>query len=161
MAYAKRGVTREMANSAKANPKARYAAQRHPRPAMEPSEKSITGPLPKDSAVGAIQPIQNPNWHKFVKAWWKALGMSDTARIYQEIDWVNAWVAADVLDQMYDDGFTAGLLKEWHAMVEKLHVPRADLLTAEPEADPDDVDEDEQEAEAAITDLRSRLQGTA
>jgi hypothetical protein len=130
----------------------------HPDKARDAKRAQWAKKLPKDSHVGALQPKLNPNWHKFVKAWWIAIGMSDTAAVYQEIDWVNCWVCADVLQQMYEDGFTAGLLKEWHAMVEKLHIARIDLLEEQPEAN-ESRDEDEERAEAAILDLRGRLGG--
>lgn len=133
------------------NPKGKYAADRNPKAAEKPPL-----PIPEDTHIGAKQPIGNDLWHPVVKAWWKALGMSDTSRVYQEIDWTNAWLCADVMHSMYEYGFAAGLLKEWHTMVEKLHCPRLDLLQQQAE-NPDAVDEDEQEAAAAITDISARL----
>jgi hypothetical protein len=114
-------------------------------------------PLPEDSHVGAAQPTGDSSWHIVVKAWWKSLGLSDTSKVYQEIDWVDAWVCADVLNSMYNYGFQPGLLKEWHAMVEKIHVVRLDLLEASAEEDEPEADEDEQEAVSEISDLKDRL----
>lgn len=132
----------------------RYAADRNPKAGSGPK------PVPAESHIGAIQPRANSEWGPITKAWWKAIGMSDTARVYQEIDWMNAWIAAEVLDQLDEQGYSAGLLKEWHTMVERLHAPRLDLLEAEPDPGPDgEADEDELEAEAEISDIASRLAG--
>src|ERR1700744_3395200 len=84
----------------------RYAANRAPR----------QQPVPEGSAVGSPQPTGNAAWHPVAKAWWKALGMSDTARVFQQVDWVFAWTCNDVLDNMYKFGFSPGMIKEWHAM---------------------------------------------
>lgn len=82
--------------------------------------------------------------------------MSDTARVFQQFDWTNAWVAADILDNMYNLGFTPGLIKEWHTIVSELHQPRLDLLYEQPEEAPE-VDEDDEAAAAEISDIKSRM----
>lgn len=126
--------------------------------ANRPENKSLNKfpGLPKNSHVGAPQPSPDSQWDVRVKSWWKSIGMSDTAAVYQEIDWMNCWVCADVLNYMYDFGFQSGLLKEWHAMVEKLHVARVDILER-PAEEAGSADEDEQEATAALTDISARL----
>src|ERR1700749_5182456 len=51
--------------------------------------------------VGVPQPPFSSKWHPIVQAWWRALGQSAIAKVAQPADWMNAWVAADVLDHMY------------------------------------------------------------
>lgn len=82
--------------------------------------------------------------------------MSDTAMVYQEFDWVNAWVAGDVLQQLYDDGFSAGLYKEWQHTCEWLHAPRVDLLAEEVVDTPAD-DEEDEGLESEIANIEARL----
>jgi hypothetical protein len=131
--------------------KKKYAAQRNPLGFDKP------GKVKRPESAGAPQPNVNDNWHPIVRGWWKALGMSDTARVYQPIDWANAWVACDLLDSMYELGFSAGLMQQWNVLAGSLHAPRFDLLieAEEPEAEP--VDEDEAEASSAVSDIRDRL----
>jgi hypothetical protein len=110
--------------------------------------------LPKQ--FGVDQPEPDSRWCPVARGWWKALGISDTARCYQPIDWANAWVAATVLDQLETFGYSAGLFKEWCTLADRLHAPRLDLLDlAEPEVGQADADEDE--AEAAVTDIRAKF----
>lgn len=101
---------------------------------------------------GVPQPRGNPAWHPIVKAWWKALADSDISLVAQKADWMNAWVAADVLDQMYDTGFTAGLMQQWTHLSEMLHAPRFDLLKIT-EAEPEKQDQDEAEADAGLAEI--------
>lgn len=128
----------------------KYASDRSPRDNGAPKA------IPDDTQIGAAQPRGSTKWHPVVKAWWKALGMSDTARVFQQFDWTNAWVAADILDNMYNLGFTPGLIKEWHTIVSELHQPRLDLLYEQPEEAPE-VDEDDEAAAAEISDIKSRM----
>lgn len=96
-------------------------------------------------------------WHPVVKAWWASLGASDLAKVAQKADWANAWIAADVLDQLYENGFSAGLLQQFITMADRLHAPRFDLLeeqAAEPVRD-----EAKERAQAKVTDIRSRMFG--
>lgn len=74
-------------------------------------------------AVGVPQPPFSSKWHPIVQAWWRALGQSAIAKVAQPADWMNAWVAADVLDHMYNFGFTAGVLQTWVVMADRLHAP--------------------------------------
>jgi hypothetical protein len=120
----------------------------------------------------APQPKGDPNWDEHVTWWWRALGQSDSAQVFQPADWMTAWVAADILDRMYTFGFSASLLREWSKISFQLHVPRLDLLDlAEPEADDDDAaargeaDEliqslsEDDEINAEILDITKRLGG--
>ena len=91
------------------------------------------------------------------QSWYRALGISDLALVAQPSDWMLAYVAAEVLDRLYTFGFSAGLFKEWNALISRLHVPGLDLLedfSAEAE---EAADEDEEAAEAAVVDIRRNL----
>lgn len=115
------------------------------------SKSSIGSPQPKPDGAS--------DWSPITKAWWKSLGHSDVAMVYQPIDWVNAWVAGMVLDQMVNLGFSAGLYTAWQHTCEWLHAPRVDLLNQADEAATSEapVDEDDAAAEEAVGNAMAAL----
>lgn len=82
-----------------------------------------TKPEANIGPIGVAQPNASSQWHPIVQAWWRALGKSAIHFVAQPADWMNAWVAADVLDHMYNYGFTAGMLQTWVVMADRLHAP--------------------------------------
>ena len=124
--------------------------------AAQRAERSTAPPRVEGFTYGHPQPKVDSRWHPNAQAWYRSLALTDVSSVYQPADWMLAYVAAEVLDRLYKYGFSAGLVKEWAAMADRLHAPRFDLLgagevTAEP-ADPD-----EEEADAAILDIRRNL----
>lgn len=111
---------------------------------------------PDIGEFGTKQPAPSGAWNNIVQAWWRALGKSALAQIAQPADWMYAWVAADLLQYMYDtSGFQAGLMQNWVVMADKLHAPHFEQLEL-PEVDTP-VDEDDDEAEASVADIQQRF----
>ena len=104
---------------------------------------------------GTPQPKPDSRWQPEVQSYWKAIGMSDFALVAQPAQWMYAYVAMEVLDRMYQFGFSAGMLKEFHTMADRLGLPKYELLDAAPA--PEAGDADEEEAEAAVTDIRAKF----
>lgn len=121
-----RGESRAMTGG---NPRAKYAAERNPAPARR------SRPIDPEP-----QPAPASAWDPRVKAWYRSLADSDLGLVAQKADWAEAWIAADLLDAMYERGFTPGLFREWHTIAVRLHTPRFDALL---EADTDESDYDE------------------
>ena len=132
----------------------RYAADREAFRARKRAEQSRSL---KRALVPAPQPKGDPEWDKHVTWWWRALGKSDIAKVAEPGTWMQAWIAADILDHMYNYGFTAGLLKEFSAIAFTLSAPRLDLLDLQPESGSPGLDQDEAEAQAATSQLLDSL----
>lgn len=106
---------------------------------------------------GTKQPAPSGAWNNIVQAWWRALGKSALALVAQPADWMYAWIAADLLQYMYDtSGFQAGLMQNWVVMANALHAPHFEQLEL-PEAGEGPVDEDDDEAEASVADIQQRF----
>jgi hypothetical protein len=125
--------------------------------AAKRADSGSAPPRVEGFTYGVPQPKPDSRWHPNAQAWYRSLALTDVSSVYQPADWMLAYVAAEVLDRLYTYGFSAGLVKEWAAMADRLHAPRIDLLGADatPEAEP--VDPDEEAAEAAILDIRRNL----
>lgn len=106
---------------------------------------------------GVKQPAPSRAWNNIVQAWWRALGKSALAQIAQPADWMYAWVAADLLQYMYDiSGFQAGLMQNWVVMADKLHAPHFEQLDL-PDGAAEPVDEDKERAAAKVADIQKRF----
>lgn len=144
-----RGTTHAMTGG---NPKGKYAAQRNPQPGDNPIK--FSGDI---GDFGVDQPKPSSAWNNIVQAWWRALGKSAISKIAQPADWMYAWIAADLLQYMYDTaGFQAGLMQNWVMMADKLHAPHFEQLEL-PDGAEEPVDEDDDEAEASISDIKDRF----
>lgn len=112
-------------------------------------------------SIGSPQPVGNDAWDPRVQAWWKAVGLSYASQVYQPLDWMNAYIACDVLHQLYEFGFQSGLYQVWQNVAESLHAPMMDALAEEPEAElgaePEADDPDAAAAEASLDDVVSQL----
>jgi hypothetical protein len=140
------------------NPKGKTAAERNPRPAMpDPMARTTAGMVTDTSEYGTPQPAASKAWNGIVQAWWRALGKSRLAQIAQPADWMYAWIAADLLQYMYEvSGFTAGLMQNWVTMADRLHAPHFEQLEL-PDATDAPVDEDDAEADASVSDIQQRF----
>jgi hypothetical protein len=130
---------------------------RDDRAAAEKATTKASRTVTDTSEYGTPQPKASKTWNPIVSAWWRALGASQLAQIAQPADWMYAWVAADLLQYMYDvSGFQAGLMQNWVAMADRLHAPHFERVEL-PDAGEAPVDEDDAEADASISDIQSRF----
>jgi hypothetical protein len=148
-------------------PEGTHLGKRSPNKANRDGGISNLKPIPKPgntlagiqdtSEYGTPQPNPSGAWNNIVTAWWRSLGKAQLAMIAQPADWMYAWVAADLLQYMYDtSGFQAGLMQNWVAMADRLHAPHFDRVDL-PDGAAEPVDEDRERAQSAVSDIKSRF----
>jgi hypothetical protein len=90
-----------------------------------------------------VIPGENPEWHEYAKWWYRSLRVSGQSKFYENSDWMMAFLAADILDDMLQNGYRPGMVAEWNSMCVRLNVCEADRRHSRIElvrtaADPDE-----------------------
>jgi hypothetical protein len=106
-----------------------------------------------------IVPAPSEHWHDFAKWWYKSLRVSGQSKYYENSDWMTAFVAADLLDQMCEAGYSAGLLAEWNQITSRLLTCEADRRRVHVELVKMASDPDEDAADADVSGWKSTLAG--
>ena len=90
-------------------------------------------PVTGEARVGQLLPVKrvNPdkkNWHPRALAWFEALRTSGQVNYFQDSDWAQAKIIADMLTYVYDMNFhrTAQMLDTISTMMAKLGTTEAD-----------------------------------
>lgn len=106
-----------------------------------------------------VVPAPSEHWHDFAKWWYKSLRVSGQSKYYENSDWMTAFIAADLLDQMCQAGYSAGLLAEWNQITSRLLVAEADRRRVHLEIEKMAADPDEQAADEDVETWQSTLAG--
>lgn len=106
-----------------------------------------------------VVPEEDPAWDNYAKWWYRSLRHSGQSKFFENSDWMSAFIAADVLSQMCEVGYSAGLLAEWNDMASRLLVCEADRRRVNMELVNKGVDPDEQEARNDTNGWRESLAG--
>lgn len=106
-----------------------------------------------------VVPAPSEHWHDFATWWYKSLRVSGQSKYYENSDWMTAFVAADLLDQMCQAGYSAGLLAEWNQITSRLLVTEADRRRVHVEIEKMAADPDEQAADDDVSGWQSTLAG--
>lgn len=90
-------------------------------------------PVTGEARVGQLRPVKrvNPdkkNWHARALAWFESLKTSGQADYFQDSDWAQAKIIADMLTYVYDVKFqrTAQMMDTISTMMSKLGTTEAD-----------------------------------
>jgi hypothetical protein len=90
-----------------------------------------------------VIPGENTEWHEYARWWYRSLRVSGQSKWYENSDWMMAFLAADILSFMLENGYKPGMVAEWNSMAARLLVTESDRRHARIElvkvaADPDD-----------------------
>jgi hypothetical protein len=72
-------------------------------------------------------PLADSEWHPTAKKWYQALRFSGQSAWYEASDWMEAYVAAEVLSEMLDaEKLSAMLFASWSSHTARLLVTEGD-----------------------------------
>jgi hypothetical protein len=123
------------------------------------TEKAPAGP---PLARGKFRvPLADGEWHETAKKWYQALRYSGQSAYYEASDWMEAYVAAEVLSQMLDaEKLSAMMFAAWSSHTARLLVTEGDRRRVRIELErAGKTDPDAEAAVADIKDWRKKLAG--
>lgn len=106
-----------------------------------------------------VVPAPSEHWHDYATWWYKSLRVSGQSKYFENSDWMTAFVAADLLDQMCQTGYSAGLLAEWNQITSRLLCTEGDRRRVHMEIMRMAADPDEEAADSDVTEWQSTLAG--
>jgi hypothetical protein len=106
-----------------------------------------------------VIPAADPQWADEAQWWYKSLMVSGQAKWYENSDWMTAYVAADLLSQMFICGYKPGLLAEWNNIASRLCVTEGDRRRVHLELVKTGVDPDDEAAEEDVKGWQGALSG--
>lgn len=93
----------------------------------------------------AVMPSANREWHSIARRWYMSLARSGQREFYQPSDWMQAYVAAEILSRLLSaEKLSAVGIAAWDAMAARLLVTEGDRrrmrIELEQPGKPDDPD---------------------
>jgi hypothetical protein len=110
-----------------------------------------------------VVPLADGTWHEVAKQWFHSLKKSGQSGWYQPSDWMEAYVAAEVLSRMLaSDRLSAQLFTAWSAHTARLLVTEGDRRRVRIELErAQQKDPDKEAGVASMKAWRDRLAGGA
>jgi hypothetical protein len=106
-----------------------------------------------------VIPGENSEWHEYAKWWYRSLRVSGQSKWYENSDWMMAFLAADILSDMLDNGYRAGMVAEWNSMCVRLNVTEADRRHSRIELVKTAINPDEQAGQIEVGGWQNALAG--
>jgi hypothetical protein len=106
-----------------------------------------------------VIPGENPDWHDYAKWWYRSLRVSGQSKWYENSDWMTAFLAADILSDMLDNGYRPGMVAEWNSMCTRLLVTEADRRHSRVELLKSGVNPDQEAGQHEVEGWKSILSG--
>jgi len=122
------------------------------------------GPVTKGAATGTARiPAAAKDWHPAAKRWYWALKASGQAAFYEPSDWMEAWVSAQVLSDMFlAEKLSAMLFAAWQGASARLLTTEGDRRRVRIELERGDAQDPDKEAGvASMRAWRDKLAGGA
>jgi hypothetical protein len=114
------------------------------------TERVVTSGKPKI-------PKPNAEWHGIARQWYNSLALSGQSRWFEATDWALAYMAADLLDSMCQNGYAAGLLAEFNDISARLLCTEGDRRRMRIELIRAGGDDDEEAAASAVAEWDGKL----